>query len=238
LFIDPFAEVLGGEIGKTYLEKRKERGDSDFLSVLVDGVAVRTRKLDDEVVKAYSQDGIKQICVIGAGLDTRAWRLSNENYNIKFFEVDFPEIFEFKLQALASLNAVNQFDYRSISADMSLSDWPDSLIAQGFDVNEPTFWLLEGLIGYLTEDEADLMLQKISQVLSAKNSRLVATFLTPLTKSRNELHRFFPENPLAWVSRYGWSGVQTDIHEIGQQLGRPLLESTMEGYFIVVVDLL
>jgi methyltransferase (TIGR00027 family) len=205
----------------------------------VDGIAVRTRKIDDEIIKGYSKNGYRQICVLGAGLDTRAWRLSNDSkHGIKYFEVDFPELFAYKLPLLETAGAVSSFEYHSVIADLSLSVWPEMLIAAGFDVTQPTIWLLEGFIGYLTEDEANSLFEKISGSLSAKGSRMVATFLTPVTKTSTGMHRFFPEDPLLWCGGHGWSGVQTDIHKIGEELGRPLSPDHMVGYFIVVVDLL
>ncbi len=101
---------------------------------------------------------IGQICVLGAGLDCRPWRLSNDGCNapsskLKYFEVDFPEIFSHKLPILASMDAQTQFEYISVCADLSLPNWLDALISAGFDPTKPTLWLLEGLTMYLTESE-------------------------------------------------------------------------------------
>jgi methyltransferase (TIGR00027 family) len=243
LFTDPYASLMSGEVGKLYVERKLKEIEEPQKGVSsqgrIDGIAVRTKAIDDEVIKGFSRDSFLQICVLGAGLDTRAWRLSNDSKNdIKYFEVDFPELFEYKLPLLATAEAVSQFNYHNVVADLSLPVWPEVLIAAGFDVTQPTLWLLEGFIGYLTEEEADSLFEKISRSLSAKGSRMVATFLTPDTQTSTGMHRFFPENPLLWCNGHGWSGVQTDIHLIGEQLGRPLLPDHMIGYYIVVADLL
>eukprot|EP01034_Spumella_vulgaris_P035665 gene35665-43979_t len=148
------------------------------------------------------------------------------------------ELFDYKLPILTEAGAVSPFDYRNVFADLSLPGWPEVLIAAGFDPAQPTLWLLEGFLGYLTEEEANNLFEKISKTLSAKGSRMVITFLTPATKTSTGMHRFFPENPLSWCNGHGWTGVQTDIHVIAKELGRSLPASRMEGYFIVVIDLL
>jgi methyltransferase (TIGR00027 family) len=235
LFRDPYAALMGGDVGRAFVAKKNSLGSE---LGIIDGLAVRTRKIDDEMIKGYKNDGFKQICVLGAGLDTRAWRLPNDsNHDIKYFEVDFPELFDYKLPLLATAEAVSQFNYHSVVADLSLPAWPDVLIASGFDPSQPTLWLLEGLIGYLTEEEANSLFERISNTLSAKGSRMVATFLTPLTKTKTDMHRFFPVDPLGWCSGHGWSGVQRDIETIGVALGRPIRDRSMEGYYILVINL-
>ena len=49
----------------------------------------------------------------------------------------------------------------AVSADLSLPDWVDKLADAGYDRTKPSLWLLEGLIGYLTESEATLLLTRI-----------------------------------------------------------------------------
>ena len=101
LFNDPYGDVLGGEIGEAFVQKvRLDSGEAklDELKALI---VLRTKFIDDEILKAvgYEFPGVSrpQIVSLGAGLDTRAWRLKT---SINYFEVDFKEIFDFKLQML------------------------------------------------------------------------------------------------------------------------------------------
>lgn len=260
LFSDPFAELLGANFGRSTANGKHSTivvnyiGDTKIDQFfadneptmkipqgLVDGVAVRTRKIDDET-KKYINDASSplQICVLGAGLDTRPWRIEDLDMNlkrIKYFEVDFPEMFEYKLPVLMEAKAVSQFEYISVSADLSVPGWVDKLTAAGFDVTIPTFWLLEGFTGYLTADEFHAVFDTMT-ALSAHGSRLVATFLTPITKCLTSMHRFTPEVPIDEVTKHaGWSGSQEEIHRIGVQYGRSLEgDTTMKGYHIVIAD--
>lgn len=234
LFNDPYGKLLGGDIGLGFAEDRvcHERSLAD----MVDGIAIRTRKIDDEIRRAIDT-GFRQICVLGAGLDARPWRLKKgADHKVHYFEVDFPEIFKYKLATLKSVHAKTEFTYHSVCCDLSLDHWTEHLIAAGFDVQQPTLWVMEGLIGYLTEEEASALFHILSTELSAPESRIVATFLTPGCKTSTAMHRFFPENPLSFVNSHGWTGEQDEIEAIGRQYNRPLHDKFMSGYYILVVD--
>jgi O-methyltransferase involved in polyketide biosynthesis len=104
-----YAEALAGEIGKKYVEGKH----GTPTKTMTDGLAVRTRRIDDEL----NRNTLTQICVFGAGLDTRPWRLKKPflvDEPMHYFEVDFPEIFEFKLKILQEMGAASEFEYHSV----------------------------------------------------------------------------------------------------------------------------
>ena len=260
LISDPFAELLGGVVGRDAFKNyhaiggnngipSTDGGDSEVMKELnsrIDGCAVRTRKIDDEMKKFLTEHGNRaQICALGAGLDTRPWRIELtdasgavvDTTSVKYFEVDFPEMFEYKLSVLASASAVPKFTYISAVADLSLPGWPAKLVGQGFDAAVPTLWVLEGFTGYLTELEFHILFAALTTQLCAPHSRLIATFLTPATSVAISMHRFIPEDPLSEVTKHiGWTGVQDDIRNIGFLYDRPITDNSMNGYYIVVAD--
>jgi O-methyltransferase involved in polyketide biosynthesis len=148
LIFDPYGHILGGEPGSQWLIngfKDKALVREDFVT----GIALRTKKIDELILKAI-KDGFTQICVLGAGLDARPWRLHLERKinetgkyeylpaaenplpsTVTWFEVDFPEIFEFKHKALGNANASLGCKYTAVRTDLSLPGWPDSLISAG-----------------------------------------------------------------------------------------------------------
>ncbi len=237
MFHDPYADLLGGEVGAAFVQSFESKPEYAPYG-LIDGIAVRTNKIDSEISCAINLDNFDQICVLGAGLDTRPWRLTKDvERSVHYFEVDFQELFDFKLPILNNAGATSTFEYHNVVADLSLPIWPEVLIKSGFDATKRTLWQLEGLIGYLTEDEANALFRTISGTLSAQGSRVVATFLTPATKARTHMHRFFPENPLAFVNGHGWVGEQEEIEKLGERYNRPIRDRCMEGYYIVVANL-
>jgi len=85
-FTDQFASSLAGEEGKKWLDSLTSS------ACMVDGIAVRT-KVIDELIQLALVKGLEQICVLGAGLDTRPWRLSGSR-SCTWYEIDFAEIFQ------------------------------------------------------------------------------------------------------------------------------------------------
>jgi methyltransferase (TIGR00027 family) len=98
-------------------------------------VSFRTSKIDSDIKDALVNKGFKQVCVLGAGLDTRPWRLETglSKDQIKYFEVDFPEIFDYKLPILQKNGAVELVDYCKVEADLSLPTWLRQLEQAGFN---------------------------------------------------------------------------------------------------------
>ncbi|WP_367129219.1 SAM-dependent methyltransferase [Saccharothrix sp. HUAS TT1] len=124
---------------------------------------LRTRMLDDFVLAA----GNRQAVLLGAGLDTRAFRLDWPPDSV-VFEVDQPSVLAFKQQVLDGLGAHPRVTRRPVAADLR-DDW--ARLLPGFRPDEPTTWLAEGLLLYLPGD-AERRLIDIVDRLSAPGSTL------------------------------------------------------------------
>eukprot|EP01031_Cornospumella_fuschlensis_P037298 gene37298-45284_t len=242
LFHDPYATLLGGDIGKGWTNEVASRfggGQDAFFS----SVAIRTKKIDETIQNVLIQcPDVYQICTLGAGLDTRPWRLQLQtSHLLRYFELDFPELFDYKLPILQQHGAICPYDYHDVRADLSMETWPDALHAAGFDRTQPTIWLLEGLTGYLTKDENERMFRSIAS-LSTKGSSLIATFITPPAKEKLmiSLHRYAPEDPLDLMrSCGGWEGTMTDLYYVAKEYNRlPEDEKyVVRGYMLATVSL-
>lgn len=245
LFSDPYAKSLAGELGKSSISlsgESEEDWGSKKKEAFLKAIASRTRAIDDYVLDSIQRQGIRQVIVLGAGLDTRPWRLDpclpkDDNAKVNYFEVDFPEVFDYKLSTLREMGASPNaaFNYRNVVADLSLADtWPSLLRDAGFDTSSPTLWLMEGFCNYLTESELSKLMGSVYE-LSAARSRLISTFLTPQsTHVSLKLHRFFPENPLEFMQQFGWQGIQEDIEDLSTLFGRVSAPADEQrGYFIV-----
>ncbi|MFI6704521.1 SAM-dependent methyltransferase [Streptomyces sp. NPDC050509] len=108
--------------------------------------AVRTRVLDDHLLRTV-EAGVRQVVLLGAGLDSRAFRLGWPPGCV-IHEVDTAEMLAFKQAVLDRAGAVPTADRRPLAADLRF-DWGDALIDAGFDPAVPTAWLAEGLLLYL-----------------------------------------------------------------------------------------
>jgi methyltransferase (TIGR00027 family) len=137
--------------------------------------AVRTRHLDDFFIAAGAA-GIRQVVILAAGLDARAWRLPWVSETV-VFEIDQPRVLEFKAETLRAHGA--QAAARAVAVPIDLrQDWPTALQEVGFDPSQPTAWLAEGLLPYLPAAAQDLLFERI-QGLSAVDSRIAVEAFAP-----------------------------------------------------------
>lgn len=203
-------------------------------------IAVRTRKIDDEIIAAFDS-GIYQVVVIGAGLDFRPWRIQQyyktdeEKYGkvggTKWFEVDFQELFDYKLKFIGEETMAKcLLDYHHIVANACVDSWEQALFEKGFDKNIKTVWLLEGFIAYLTEEEVTKVFTSITS-LSAAGSRLIASFIGPNNSSSLPMHRFKTNEPAAFLAKWGWEGIQHNFNDLLVLYNRP--SNYWEDYYLV-----
>ena len=134
---------------------------------MVDNMAVRTKFFDDFFTEATAA-GIRQVVILASGLDSRAYRLQWPAGTV-VYEVDQPQVIEFKTQTLADIGAEPTTDRRAVAIDLRF-DWPAALKKAGFDEAQPTAWSAEGLFGYLPPEAQDRLIDTITE-LSAPGSR-------------------------------------------------------------------
>ncbi|MGW3952998.1 class I SAM-dependent methyltransferase [Streptomyces sp. NPDC004752] len=114
---------------------------------------LRTRVFDDHLL-SRAEAGTRQLVLLGAGLDTRAYRLPWPS-GCTVFEIDQESVLAFKQRTLDNLDTLDtpkaapRTRRVTIAADLSRDDWPHALSAAGFDPARPTAWLAEGLLMYL-----------------------------------------------------------------------------------------
>ena len=178
LINDPYAKPLVRAVGVDFFtrlangELRPEDLDGDTESAgmqrMADNMAVRTKFFDDFFLGAGAA-GIRQAVILASGLDARAYRLAWPA-GTTVYEIDQPDVIEFKTRALADLGAEPTAKRRAVAMDLRY-DWPSALIEEGFDPKQPTAWSAEGLLGYLPPDAQDRLLDTISE-LSAPGSHV------------------------------------------------------------------
>jgi methyltransferase (TIGR00027 family) len=133
-------------------------------------IGLRTRFYDDFLRSAVI-DGIRQVVVLAAGLDTRAFRLPLPS-DLRLYELDQPQLLDFKNRVLDGRSERPVCVRRTVGADLR-SDWSDQMLRQGFDPSQPTAWIAEGLLAYLPADAEHRLTQQIDD-LSAPTSQLAA----------------------------------------------------------------
>jgi methyltransferase (TIGR00027 family) len=189
-------------------------------------IAVRTRFIDD-----FLQAGppTRQTVLVGAGLDTRAYRLPWPD-GARVFEIDHANVLEFKAGVLGRLPVPPACELVTVATDLALP-WREPLVAAGFDPLQPTTWTLEGLLPYL-DAGAQLSVLKEVAALSAPGSRAVIERAVPLPRtdeveaklrefsvqtglSMTELlARADPPDPLELLTAAGWQCTGHSVQEV------------------------
>jgi methyltransferase (TIGR00027 family) len=175
---DPFAEPLVRAVGVDFLtrwatgqltgEDLDVEGSAWGLQQMPAAMAARTRYFDKFFADA-AHAGIRQAVILASGLDSRAYRL-DWPAGMTVYEIDQPDVIEFKTTTLAGLGAEPKADLRTVAIDLR-DDWPTALKAAGFDTSAPSAWIAEGLFGYLPPDAQDRLLDAVT-ALSTPGSRL------------------------------------------------------------------
>jgi methyltransferase (TIGR00027 family) len=184
LIDDPHAEPLVRAVGVDLFNRMLD-GDLDLTDVepgftplrLAEGMAVRTRFFDRMFTDA-ADAGVRQAVILAAGLDARGYRLPWPD-GTTVYEVDQPEVIEFKTRTLAGLGATPTATHRTVAIDLR-ADWPKALKDNGFDPSQPTAWSAEGLLIYLPSDAQDKLFDNIT-TLSAPGSRLATEHVPDLS---------------------------------------------------------
>lgn len=177
---DPFAEPLVRAVGidlfnRVAAGEFDSSGDDSALGIprMTEMFGARARFYDDYFAQA-THESVRQIVIVAAGLDSRAYRLSWPP-GTTVYEIDQPEVVEFKASTLSKIGANPTAKHRVVGIDLR-EDWPAALRDAGFDAAQPTAWLAEGvLIGFLPP-EAEVRLLDNVVSLSADGSRLAADY--------------------------------------------------------------
>jgi methyltransferase (TIGR00027 family) len=172
LFEDPLAAafVAGAGWGRIEIEDVEPERRPGIIT-LAAWVSARTRFLDDLVLDATAS-GVRQIVLLGAGLDARAFRIQWPD-GVRVFELDTPAMLGFKQRVLDDVGATPRAERIVIPIDLR-EDWPTALREAGFDAGAPAAWVVEGLLVYLDEQSVDRVMIDIA-ALSAPGSRLGVT---------------------------------------------------------------
>jgi methyltransferase (TIGR00027 family) len=167
LFSDAFAAALAAEDGADLL---REFTPADEVLRENPYMPLRTRWYDDLLADL----DVPQVVLLGAGLDTRAFRLGWPA-GVVLFEVDDASVLQYKEARLDAIAAGPRCERRSVPTDLR-GPWADDLLAAGYRPESPAAWLAEGVLFYLAESLAHSVVRRAWE-LAAPRSWLAADLL-------------------------------------------------------------
>ncbi|BBX64504.1 putative S-adenosyl-L-methionine-dependent methyltransferase [Mycobacterium saskatchewanense] len=211
---------------------------------MIDYQAVRTHFFDEYFGNAVDA-GIRQVVILAAGLDSRAYRLAWPAGTV-VYEIDLPKVLEYKATVLADHGATPAADRRPVPVDLR-HDWPQALRDAGFDAGRATAWLAEGLLPFLPAAAQEAMFASIDE-LSGPGSRVAVEIFGIDPEKRREAEERWAElkakreargqdtsfNPFdlwfddegrpdsaEWFGAHGWATRTVGAREEALRLGRP-----------------
>lgn len=181
LAVDPYAEVFCRAVGGQWADvldgtAHEHPLRAEFGRYFVDFQGART-KYFDTYFRAAAGSGIRQVVLLAAGLDSRAYRLPWP-HGTTVFELDQPQVLAFKRDVLDNYGATPSADRRQIAVDLR-DDWPQALRDNGFDASMPSAWIAEGLLIYLLATAQDQLFTGIA-ALASPGSHLAVEESVPM----------------------------------------------------------
>ncbi|QOV39873.1 SAM-dependent methyltransferase [Streptomyces ferrugineus] len=194
-------------------------GDGPLQRLLPDWAVVRTRFFDEHLLTA-SRSGCRQVVLLGAGLDTRAFRLRWPT-GVHVFEVDAPDVLDFK-DLVLDWNPPT-CGRRSTVAAHPAGSWAEDLLAAGFDPRRPTAWLGETLLYHLEPGTVESIVGTMAELSApgsmfgaecvnseSASSAFVAPFLQALSATGIAWHWQLAD-PESWWTEHGWEARVADL---------------------------
>ena len=245
LAVDPYAELfcraVGGPSADVLDGKAPDHplNSADFGQHFVNFQAART-KYFDEYFRRAADAGVRQVVILAAGLDSRAYRL-DWPAGTTIFELDRPPVLDFKREVLTDAGAQPRAERREIAIDLR-EDWPQALRNNGFDATQPSAWIAEGLLIYLPASAQDQLFTGIES-LAGPGSHLSVEDGVPMRSDEFEAAREEEREAVAkgegrlffqliyneqcapateWFGRRGWSAAGTSLADYLLQVGRPV----------------
>jgi methyltransferase (TIGR00027 family) len=228
LFDDSLAAALAGPEGFAWLDGMESTPGFGGPALYV---IVRTRFFDDFLLYASWGARVRQVVLLAAGMDARAFRL-NWPPGIRLYELDQPQVLNAKDEILDRTSAQPACERRVVGVDLRNPSWSKALLNAGYEAQEPSVWLMEGLLFYMSETIVRNLLD-VAGALAAPGSLLGMDLVNrnllrsltmrPLLRAfarRGASGHFGVNYPEALLAEYGWTAEATQPGEWSANYGR------------------
>jgi len=177
-------------------------------------IVARVRFFDDFVKKSIDE-GIEQLVILGAGYDSRAYRIEGLK-KIKTFEVDHPATQNIKMEKIRMIFGSLPDHVVYVPSDLETENFGQKLINMGYDRHIKTLFLMEGLLMYLQPEVVDEILSFIVKN-SGKNSSI--------------LFDYFPQSAVDGSSKLeAGRNIRNQVSQLGEPFKFGIKEGTVDTF--------
>jgi methyltransferase (TIGR00027 family) len=191
---------------------------------VLDCIPARTRYID-EYVKARIEDGLQQLIILGAGYDSRAYRMESLKENVKVFEVDHPATQERKIRKLKEMLDPLPGYVVYVSIDFNKERLPQKMFQCGYDKDKRSLFIWEGVTPHLTAEAVDETLSFVASNSGAGSSIIFNYILKSLVEGTCQL-----EGAKEIRNAFSRGGILDFSSEGGDPLRFGLDEGTIEAF--------
>lgn len=160
---DPYAvRFLSQRWYSMFLEMAASDPSNTLFPGTQNSVSARVRYFDD-FIKKHIDEGLEQLVILGAGYDTRAYRIEGLKNKVRVFEVDHPGTQSVKMEKIKDIFGSLPDHVVYVSVDFETEDFGQQLLEHGFKRTQKTVFIMEGLIYFLPLKAVDEMLLFITK---------------------------------------------------------------------------
>lgn len=222
LFHDPFARLLAGDRGKNIAETMPA-------SFLTRWVVVTRTCIIDGYIRSAIRKGVGMVLNLGAGLDTRPYRMAELPESLIWIEADYPKVIEYKEKLLSGTRPHCRLE--RVKLDLANVGERRQLFGRMHEQAKKIAVLTEGVIPYLSEDAVRVLAEDLKQIDCAHY--WIAEYFSPeivtwreramTSKMENARFRFAPKDWFAFFLEHGWRPKEIRyLLEESVRLGRPI----------------
>jgi methyltransferase (TIGR00027 family) len=215
IFRDPLALRILGEDGARAVESAEARPSSRRMRIFI---AARTRFAEDSLAAAV-QRGVTQLVVLGAGLDTYAYR-SPWGERLRIFEVDHPATQAWKRERLGEASIAIPEWLTFVPVDFERETLAQGFAKTGFDARQPAFFTWLGVAPYLTVEAVWSTLRYIASL--ASGAQVVFDYANPPESLDEEARAWHLERAArvagigeAWVTYFETAELREKLLALG-----------------------
>ncbi len=237
LFEDPYSEKFLSPFYKFFVILMRSPKILNFLIKIrekltpgvIGGLICRTRYIDDVLNNAI-KEGVGTVVNLGAGMDTRAFRIPDIE-NIQYFELDFPELQKVKRAYIDKKIGELPSNVSLVPIDFNSQNIGEELKKAGYTLSSKTLFIWEGVTQYISKEAIDNTIKYVAQ--ASTGSRIVFTYVlksfidgSHIPDGFNSLYKFAlkKKNPLwfcgfepaempEYLSKYSLSLIEDVGHE-------------------------